>query len=204
MAHETDIPLDSEDTVPACILVFNASDPCGAGGVTGDSLTIASVGSHPVPIVTGVYIRDTAEIFDHIALDEDAVAEQARAVLEDLSVQVIKVGFCGYPEALSTIAEITADYAAGTVTTVKQHDGSILRLRKIAQDYDPTDRIKVMNYLQERAAEGEVVTGLLYVNPDSQDLHEHMQTMPAPLNTFGARDLCPGSVALEKINASMR
>ena len=111
MAHETDTPLDSEDTVPACILVFNASDPCGAGGVTGDSLTIASVGSHPVPIVTGVYIRDTAEIFDHIALDEDAVAEQARAVLEDLSVQVIKVGFCGSPETLSTIAEITADYA---------------------------------------------------------------------------------------------
>ena len=83
-------------------------------------------------------------------------------------------------------------------------DNFILRLRKIAQDYDATDRIKVMNYLQERAAAGEVVTGLLYVNPDSQDLHEHMETMPVPLNTFGARDLCPGSVALEKINASMR
>ncbi len=111
MAHETDNSLDSEDAVPACILVFNASDPSGAGGVTGDALTIASVGSHPLPIVTGVYIRDTAEIFDHIALDEEAVAEQARAVLEDLSVQVIKVGFCGTPETLSTIAEITADYA---------------------------------------------------------------------------------------------
>ena len=111
MAHETDTSLDSEDAVPACILVFNASDPSGAGGVTGDALTIASVGSHPLPIVTGVYVRDTAEIFDHIALDEEAVAEQARAVLEDLSVQVIKVGFCGTPETLSTIAEITADYA---------------------------------------------------------------------------------------------
>lgn len=110
MANETEHTLDSEDAVPACILVFNASDPSGAGGVTGDALTIASVGSHPLPIVTGVYVRDTAEIFDHIALDEDAVAEQARAVLEDLSVQVIKVGFCGTPETLSTIAEITADY----------------------------------------------------------------------------------------------
>jgi hydroxymethylpyrimidine/phosphomethylpyrimidine kinase len=110
MAHATDHSLDSEDAVPACILVFNASDPSGAGGVTGDALTIASVGSHPLPIVTGVYVRDTAEIFDHIALDEEAVAEQARAVLEDLSVQVIKVGFCGTPETLSTIAEITADY----------------------------------------------------------------------------------------------
>jgi len=110
MAHETDHTPDSEDAVPACILVFNASDPSGAGGVTGDALTVASVCSHPLPIVTGVYVRDTAEIFDHIALDEDAVAEQARAVLEDLSVQVIKVGFCGTPETLSTIAEITADY----------------------------------------------------------------------------------------------
>jgi hydroxymethylpyrimidine/phosphomethylpyrimidine kinase len=109
MAHETDSP-DSDDTVPASILVFNASDPCGAGGVTADALTIASVGSHPLPVVTGVYVRDTAEIFDHIALDEDAVAEQARAVLEDLSVQVIKVGFCGSPETLSTIAEIASDY----------------------------------------------------------------------------------------------
>ena len=109
MAHETD-PTDSEDTVPASILVFNASDPSGAGGVTADALTIASVGSHPLPIVTGVYIRDTAEIFDHVALDEDTVAEQARAVLEDLSVQVIKVGFCGSPETLSTIAEIASDY----------------------------------------------------------------------------------------------
>ncbi len=111
MAHENDNSLDSDDAVPACILVFNASDPSGAGGVTGDALTIASVGSHPLPIVTGVYVRDTAETFDHIALDEEAVAEQARAVLEDLSVQVIKVGFCGTPETLSTIAEITADYA---------------------------------------------------------------------------------------------
>ena len=109
MAHETD-PTDSEDTVPASILVFNASDPSGAGGVTADALTIASVGSHSLPIVTGVYIRDTAEIFDHVALDEDTVAEQARAVLEDLSVQVIKVGFCGSPETLSTIAEIASDY----------------------------------------------------------------------------------------------
>ena len=100
--------------------------------------------------------------------------------------------------------EITADYAPGTVTTVKQHDGSILRLRKLAEDYDATDRIKVMNYLQERAAEGEVVTGLLYVNPDSQDLHEHMETVGVPLNSFGVRDLCPGNAALEKINASMR
>ena len=99
---------------------------------------------------------------------------------------------------------ITADYAAGETVDVRQHDGSVVRLRKIAADYDPTDRIKVMNYLQERAAAGEVVTGLLYVNPDSVDLHAHLNTVDTPLNKLDVRELCPGAVALERINASLR
>jgi len=99
---------------------------------------------------------------------------------------------------------ITADYAPGEMVDVRQHDGSIVRLRKIAADYDPTDRIKVMNYLQERAAAGEVVTGLLYVNPDSVDLHAHLNTVDVPLNKLDVRELCPGAVALERINASLR
>ena len=101
-------------------------------------------------------------------------------------------------------AEITTDYAPGTVTTVTQHDGSVLRLRKLAPDYDATDRIKVMHYLQERAAAGEVVTGLLYVDPDSSDLHEHLNTVDLPLNRLSEGELCPGAVTLEKINASLR
>ena len=59
--------------------------------------------------------------------------------------------------------EIVADYAPGTVETVVQHDGSILRLRKLAVDYDPHDRISALTYLQQRHAVGEVVTGLLFV-----------------------------------------
>jgi 2-oxoglutarate ferredoxin oxidoreductase subunit beta len=100
--------------------------------------------------------------------------------------------------------EITADYAPGEVVNVPQHDGSTLRLRKLAPDYDPTDRIKVMNYLQERAAAGEVVTGLLYVDPNPADLHEHLNTVETPLNQLDVRELCPGAVTLERINASLR
>jgi 2-oxoglutarate ferredoxin oxidoreductase subunit beta len=100
--------------------------------------------------------------------------------------------------------EITTDYAPGEVTTVTQHDGSVLRLRKLAADYDPTNRVRVMNYLQERAEKGEVVTGLLYVQPDSSDLHENLNTVEAPLNQLSERELCPGSVALDRINASLR
>ncbi len=100
--------------------------------------------------------------------------------------------------------EITADYAAGEVVEVAQHDGSTLRLRKLAPDYDPTDRVKVMNYLQERSAAGEVVTGLLYVQPDSADLHQHLNTVETPLNQLTERELCPGSVMLDRINAALR
>jgi len=100
--------------------------------------------------------------------------------------------------------EITADYAAGEVIEVAQHDGTVLRLRKLAPDYDPVDRIKVMHYLQERAAAGEVVTGLLYVDPQAEDLHAHLHTVETPLNQLTERELCPGAVALERINASLR
>jgi len=101
---------DADDN-PACVIVFNASDPSGAGGLAADATAIASVGAHALPVVTGAYARDTAEVFDHFAFDEDAVAEQARAILEDVSVQVFKVGFVGSPESVSTIAEIAADYS---------------------------------------------------------------------------------------------
>ncbi len=107
-----DVEPDADaDASPACVIVFNANDPSGAGGIAGDVTAIASVGAHALAVVTGAYARDTAEIFDHFAFDEDTVAEQARAILEDVPVQVIKVGFAGSPENLSTIAEIAADYS---------------------------------------------------------------------------------------------
>ncbi|HYF16727.1 MAG TPA: bifunctional hydroxymethylpyrimidine kinase/phosphomethylpyrimidine kinase [Ramlibacter sp.] len=100
-----------DDSGPACVMVFNASDPSGAGGLAADVTAIASVGAHALPVVTGAYARDTAEIHDHFAFDEEAVSEQARAILEDTPAQVFKVGFVGSPEAISAIAEIATDYA---------------------------------------------------------------------------------------------
>jgi len=90
---------------------FNANDPSGAGGLTADIAAITSAGAHPLAIVTGAYVRDTAEIFDHFAFDEEAVADQARAALEDMPVSAIKVGFVGSPENISSIAEIASDYS---------------------------------------------------------------------------------------------
>ena len=101
----------SQATQLACVLAFNANDPSGAGGLAADVTAIASVGAHALPILTGVYARDTAEIFDHFPIDDEAVTEQARAVLEDIRVQVIKLGFVGSPENLMVVAGIAADYA---------------------------------------------------------------------------------------------
>ncbi len=92
-------------------MTFNANDPSGAGGLTGDTTTIASVGAHALSIVTGTYVRDTTEIVDFVPFDDDTVADQARTVFQDMPVQAIKVGFAGSPENLAIIAELTADYA---------------------------------------------------------------------------------------------
>ena len=99
---------------------------------------------------------------------------------------------------------ITADYEEGEVVEITQHDGTVLRLRKIDEDHDPTDKVAALNYIQEHQAKGEVVTGLLYADPRAEDLHRHLKTVEAPLNALGAKELCPGSAVLEKINASLR
>jgi 2-oxoglutarate ferredoxin oxidoreductase subunit beta len=101
-------------------------------------------------------------------------------------------------------APITLDQAPGTVEVVEQHDGSVLRLHKIAEDYDPRDKVKAMDYLQRRHAAGELVTGLLYLDPNPKDLHAAQNTVDAPLNRLGADVLCPGSVKLAEFNADYR
>jgi 2-oxoglutarate ferredoxin oxidoreductase subunit beta len=101
-------------------------------------------------------------------------------------------------------APIKVAYEPGTVEIVEQHDGSKLALRKIAADYDAHDRLGAMTFLQKHAAEGQIVTGLLYVEREPEDLHARLGTVANPLNTLGDKELCPGSAALEKINASLR
>jgi len=100
--------------------------------------------------------------------------------------------------------EITAEYEAGSVQHVQQHDGSTLLLRKLHENYDASDRIAAMTYVQSRYAGGEIVTGLLYVNHKPRDLHGALNTVAAPLNALGDRELCPGSAALEKFNEGLR
>jgi 2-oxoglutarate ferredoxin oxidoreductase subunit beta len=87
---------------------------------------------------------------------------------------------------------------------VEQHDGTKLTLRKIDADYDAHDRLAAMTFLQKHAAKGQIVTGLLYVDAEAEDLHSHLDTVDTPLNQLTEKTLCPGSAALDKINASLR
>ncbi|MGA9342774.1 MAG: 2-oxoacid:ferredoxin oxidoreductase subunit beta [Rhodanobacteraceae bacterium] len=100
--------------------------------------------------------------------------------------------------------EIRVDYASGETTQLRQANGTMLTLRKLHADYDPTDRVAAMNHVQRHQALGEIVTGLLYVDTAAADLHQHLNTSAAPLNTLGPKQLCPGNATLEKINASLR
>lgn len=106
-----------EASSPACILCFNATDASGAGGLAGDVSTVAAMGAHALPVCTTVLMRDTAEIFDQHAIDSDAVVEQARCILEDVTVSGFKVGFLGNTENVSAVAEVLSDYPDAPVVS---------------------------------------------------------------------------------------
>jgi len=105
---------------------------------------------------------------------------------------------------ISPREQIKVDYEPGTTEAVTLHDGSVIMLAKLHKDYDAHDRVSAMNYMHSRAAAGELVTGLIYMDPNPGDLHASMNTTDVPLNRLNAKELCPGSAALEKINASLR
>ena len=100
----------TEPPAPACVMCFNASDPSGAGGLAGDVATIAAMGAHALPVVTSIVMRDTADTFDQHEIDADIVAEQARTILEDVTIAGWKVGFLGSADNVSAVAEVLSDY----------------------------------------------------------------------------------------------
>ena len=100
--------------------------------------------------------------------------------------------------------EIKVNYDKGAHKEVKMHDGSMISLHKLAENWDPQDRQSAMNAVLNAKAKNEILTGLLYVSPDSHDLHSLLQTSDKPLNSLTKADLCPGSKAIEDINAGLR
>ncbi len=95
---------------PPIVLSFAASDSTGGAGIQADILTLASMGCHPLSVITAVTVQDTAGVDDVMALEPEWVADQARAVLEDMPVHVFKIGLLGSIETIAAIAEVVSDY----------------------------------------------------------------------------------------------
>jgi 2-oxoglutarate ferredoxin oxidoreductase subunit beta len=120
------------------------------------------------------------------------------AYTREHNVEIVQADFV--PPA----AEIKTDYDAGTVRSVMMHDGSWVQLRKVAEDYDATDRDRAYAYIRERQSHGEILTGLLYLTPDSKDMHEQSDTVAGPLTTLPYEQLCPGNAELQKMQQRFR
>jgi hydroxymethylpyrimidine/phosphomethylpyrimidine kinase len=96
--------------LPPIVLAFAATDPSGGAGLQADVMTLASMGCHPLSVVTAATIQDTMGVEDVMALEAEWVADQARCVLEDMPVAAFKIGFVGSIENIAAIAEVVSDY----------------------------------------------------------------------------------------------
>jgi hydroxymethylpyrimidine/phosphomethylpyrimidine kinase len=97
-------------TPPPLVLTFAAADPTGGAGLQADILTIAALGAHPLSVLTGMTVQDTRGVEEVQPVDDDFVVDQARVLLEDMSVQAFKIGVLGSVENVAAVAEVLADY----------------------------------------------------------------------------------------------
>ncbi|RFC36057.1 MAG: hydroxymethylpyrimidine/phosphomethylpyrimidine kinase [Candidatus Nitrotoga sp. LAW] len=102
--------LTAMSDIPPIVLTFGATDPSGGAGLQADILTIASMGCHPLSVVTAVTVQDTSGVDDILPIDAEWVSDQARAVLEDMPVAAFKIGLLGSVENIAAIAEVISDY----------------------------------------------------------------------------------------------
>ena len=154
-----------------------------------------------VPLIKGALRHRGAALIDVIspcvAFNNHAGSTKSYDYVRAHNEAVNRLDFMPHRDAITTM------YKAGEVIEVTQHDGSVLRLRKLAQGYDAGDRLAAMSHIANHESRGEILTGLLYVQPDADDLHANLNTVDVPLNRLGTRDLCPGSTALASINAEL-
>ncbi len=187
--------LNTDAAIDMVMLAMEVGATYVARGFSGDKAQL-------VPLIKGAIVHRGAAFIDCIspcvAFNDHAGSTKGFDYVREHNEAVNRL------DVMMPRAPITADYAPGEVEEVMQHDGSVLRLRKLHAEYDVHDRIAAMNYLQERKAAGEIVTGVLHVDPDPEDLHAHLDTVESPFNSLTESDLCPGVEALEKFNVQHR
>ena len=155
-----------------------------------------------VPIIKAAVMHRGFAFVDVISpcvtFNDHEGSTKSYAYTREHKVDVVQADFVPIRE------EITTDYAAGSVQNVMLHDGGWVKLRKVADNYDPTDRDAAYAHIREHQKKGEVVTGLLYINQDSKDVHDQNDTVDAPLYNLPHEQLCPGNDALQKLMAQFR
>jgi hydroxymethylpyrimidine/phosphomethylpyrimidine kinase len=104
------MPTDRSSASPPIVLTFSASDPSGGAGMQADLLTLASMGCHPLSVITALTVQDTLGVESVLPIDADWVSDQARQLLEDMPVDAFKLGVLGSVESIAVIAEIVSDY----------------------------------------------------------------------------------------------
>jgi len=155
-----------------------------------------------VPLIKGAMEHPGAAVIDVVspcvAFNNHAGSTKSYEYVRAHNEAVNRIDFIDLAD------EVSSAVSPGGFVDVPQADGSVMRLRRIGEAYDPTDRIAAMNYIAEHQARGEVVTGLLYVDPHPVDLHTHLNTTQTPFNRLTESELIPGAAALEAINRSLR
>ncbi len=133
-----------------------------------------------------------------VTFNDHEGSTKSYAYTREKNVEVVQADF------VMPTAAVTTEYEPGSVRSVRLHDGSWVRLRKLAEDYDGADRDHAYAYIRERAQAGEVLTGLLYLQPDSSDVHEQNNIVSEPLTRLPYADLCPGNAELQKLQTRFR
>ena len=95
---------------PPLVLVIAASDPTAGAGIQADTLTLASLGCHPLTALTAITVQDTVGVESVLPVAAETLERQARALLEDMQVAAFKVGVLGSVENVLAVAEIVSDY----------------------------------------------------------------------------------------------
>jgi 2-oxoglutarate ferredoxin oxidoreductase subunit beta len=183
------------EAIDGCLLALTLGATFVARSFSGDKDQL-------VPIIQAGIAHSGFAFVDVISpcvtFNDHEGSTKSYAYTREHNVEVVQTDFVPIREA------ITTEYAPGSVQTVTLHDGSSVRLRKVDADYDATDRDRAYAHIREHQEAGETATGLLYISPDSKDLHEQSNTVAGALVDLPYSQLCPGNDALQKLMGTFR
>jgi 2-oxoglutarate ferredoxin oxidoreductase subunit beta len=187
--------MNTMDAIDGVLLALTLGATFVARSFSGDKAQL-------VPIIKAGLMHNGFAFIDVISpcvtFNDHEGSTKAYAYTREHQVEVVQAGYVPFR------SEILTDYTPGSVQRVPLHDGSVVTLRKVAEDYDPTDRDRTYSYIRKHQEAGEVSTGLLYIDPESKDMMEQNDVIPSPLYNQPYESLCPGSEALEKLQLRFR